>query len=684
MVLGLGAAKFYQAPSDDITIPGEPSIETLDRYNELFPSAGRSTGRVVLEAREGQIAEHAEVITTLASDLVDVPGVSGAISPLENPLAVSEDGTVAYITLDLEEEMDSIDVATTDGVTELVEDARTSSLAVEMGGDIVDRIPDEIIGAGEMVGVVLSLVILLIALGSIVAAGLPIIVSLLTVAAGAAGLFALSEVIDINATTPALAIMLGLAVGIDYSLFVINKYRFYLLQGKKHREAAGATISTAGYAVAFAAVTVVIALAALGVMNIPFITTMGLAAAATVVLAALAAVTLLPAMFGVVGMRIFYGKTRKAIAEAQKTGKEQKLHKGEKSKLYRWAEFITRRPIIFTVLALALIATIALPARDMQLALPTDEFAPSESTERKAFDMLTRGFGPGVNAPLLVLAEDIDNPLHAQEIAENISDLDSVDMAILADMTDDQTAAVVQVIPEYGPTDERTMDIISDIRDADTAQDLAGDASLGVTGSTAIQMDVDRRLAEALLPYIAIVVGLTFLLLIAVFRSILVPIKATLSLMLSVAVMFGAMVAVFQWGWFGVVEDTAPLVSFIPILAIGILFGLAIDYEFFLATNMHEEYERTGKVRQSIVRGFSTGAPVVIAASVIMTAVFAGFTTNADETIRTMGLGLAIGIFMDAFVVRMVLIPAVMQLMGRAAWWLPKWLQKILPKVPIE
>lgn len=765
-VLGILAAQFYKTPSDAISIPGTEAQKTLDRFGELFPEAGKGTGRVVFEARQGTtISSHKSDIEAAVKQLEGVEGVSQVVSPFMLDDTISNDGKVAYATVALTEKPNAISKETMAGVDRVVQDARSSGLSVEMGGDVINKVPGEILGVGEIAGVVLALAVLVVTLGSLVAAGLPIAIALVTVVGGASGLFALSQVVDITSTTPVLAIMLGLAVGIDYSLFIVNKYRYYLLGGYSYHESAARAAATAGNAVIFAAATVVIALSALAVVQIPFMTNMGLSAAATVALAAMVAVTLLPALFGVVGGRVFSGKTRAKIVAAQKRGPQESHRVSHTTIWYRWAQMLGKRPIAVLFVSIAVIAAIAWPVRSLNLGLPTDEFAARDTTERKAYESLKRGFGAGFNGPLVIVAENVPTVsdadrqavrtqleaafneqvtrqqaeqaayfeqkatavqtpedalnLHNEmiaaqvegeakkaaaqteleakitqysqlyqlnKIAENISKRDGVAKAMPLLATDDTTKGVIQVIPSTGPSDAGTVALIRDLRDRNVIAEVTGnhDVTFGVTGSTALQTDINDKLAHALPQYLLVVVGLSFVLLLIVFRSILVPLKATLGFLLSVAAMFGAMVAVFQWGWFGIADAPGPLVSFIPIISIGVLFGLAMDYEFFLVSSIHEEYERTKKPREAVINGFAIGSKVVVAAAVIMVAVFAGFVTNHDVTIQAMGFGLAVGIFVDAFIVRLMIVPAVLTLLGKYAWWLPKWLNRYVPHVSIE
>ncbi|MFZ2126487.1 MAG: MMPL family transporter [Candidatus Microsaccharimonas sp.] len=701
-LLAVTASQFIKPTSTSISIPGTEAQQALDRFGELFPSAGKGSGRIVLEAPSGKtLDDYQTIISTLVTKADEVEGVSEAISPYLNPRAMSSDRTIAYVQLQLDNELSGIKDTTTDSVQTIVDEARQSGLTVEMGGDIIGRNQGEILGVGEVAGVVLALVVLVMTLGSLLSAGMPLATALISIGVSMAGLFSLSQVIDISSTTPVLAVMLGLAVGIDYSLFIISKYKSYLLDGYQNKEAAAKAIGTAGNAVIFAAATVVIALSALTVAQIPFMTTMGLAGAATVALAAIVSVTLVPALLGLAGDRTFRGKTKQAIKQAQAKGPHESHRVSHKTFWYRWGAAITRRPIIILVGAVLLVAAIALPVRDLQLGLPTDQYAAQETTQRKAYDILTKGFGPGFNGPLLVVVEGLPKVseqaiaqlgpqnatiLQLAMVAQKVATVDGVAQALPALVTDDGTKGVIQIVPTTAPSDPATLDLIQYLRDTSHQESLAGldGVTFSVTGSTALQADINDKLTSALPLYLGVVVGLSLILLMVAFRSILIPIKATLGFLLSVLAMFGALVAVFQWGWFGIADAPGPIISFIPIIAIGVLFGLAMDYEFFLVSSMHEAYGRTGKAKQAVIDGFGLGSKVVTAAGIIMVAVFAGFILNHDATIQAIGFGLALGILVDAFIIRMTIVPAVMTLLGKSAWWLPKWLDKILPHISIE
>ena len=708
--------------------------------NEVFPSSSARTGRIVFEAPQGKtLANYSSSVEELAAQVAAVEGVKGVVSYQQNPSALSEDGTIGYLTVQVDVNGGTPDESTLEQVDSLVSDARQSTgLTIEAGGDLISNAPGEIVGANEASGVVIALIVLIITLGSLVAAGLPIITALITVGISMAALLTLSGVMEIGSTTPVLALMLGLAVGIDYSLFIVNRYRTFVREGYALQDAAGKAIATAGNAVLFAAATVVIALASLAVVQIPFMTTMGLAAAATVALAAVVAITIIPAFLGVAKYRVFGRKVRKAIVAQQKAHKIKKQQIDHGTIWYKLGEFLLKFRKTTLVVALGLVVLVALPAPNLVRGLPTDETAAKDSSAYKAFELVSKGFGEGANGPLLVLVEDlpavsaedeaavraqltaqytaqlaaqgltpemlppaqqqaaiakIDNQVaqyapyyQAQLVATNIAKLDNVAAAQAVQTAENGTIAVVQVTPKTGPSDDATKDLVVTLRDTETQKQVTGGdtVTLGVTGTTALLIDINTKLADALPVYLAVVIGLSLILLMVAFQSVLIPIKATLGFLLSVFAMFGALVAVFQWGWFGIAEAPGPIVSFIPIIAIGILFGLAMDYEFFLVSGMQEAYHKTKDAKKAVVQGYALGSRVVVAAGLIMISVFAGFIGNHDSTIQSIGFALALGIFIDAFVVRMVIVPIVMSYLGKAAWWLPKWLARILPKISIE
>ena len=487
---------------------------------------------------------------------------------------------------------------------------------------------------------------------------------------------------DIGSTTPTLATMIGLAVGIDYALFILARYRSELDHTDDREEAAGIAVGTAGSAVVFAGLTVLIALSALSVVGIPFLTTMGIAAAATVFIAVLVALTLLPALLGLMKSKAFGGRVRRAHPKRDADGKL--LNNG-----VRWARFIGRKPAAVVILVVVALGALAIPLKNLHLAFPSDSTASSQTTQRKASDLIADSFGPGRDAPLLVVVDgraigDTESRNKAYgEVADWAAGQKGVANAQVVAQNEDGSGAQVLVTPKYSADDTRTEDLLADLRAGQAGIEDKTATQTGVTGLTAITTDVSERLSHALPIYLGVVIGLAFLLLMLVFRSILVPLTATFGFLLSVLATLGATVAVFQQGAFGLMEGQ-PIVSFMPIFLIGLVFGLAMDYQVFLVTRMREAHVHGATTREAVVDGFRNSARVVAAAAVIMISVFGAFMLIDEPIIKSMGFALAIAVFLDAFVIRMALIPALMYLIGEKAWWLPRWLDRLLPNVDVE
>lgn len=673
------AAVHMREPSDSFEIPGTEAQQAIQRLESEFPGSGGAQVSMVFAAPEGQsitsyLPQVQTTITELrgseavadVTDTLSLLGAGSAQPDAEPPRAI-------IIPATLKDPTGEVSEASIEAVTAIAEQNSRDGLRIEVGG-LGQQGPGEVLGVGEIAGVVVAALVLIITLGSLIAAGMPLAIALVGVGTGAALIYAVGGFVDITATTPVLAIMLGLAVGIDYALFIITRYRHYLAEKLQPLEAMGRTAGTAGNAVVFAALTVIIALAALSVVGIPFLTSMGLAAAGTVALVALIAITLLPALIGFAGRRILPRKQRMGTASEMATPRF----------IHGWSKLSSAKPWLTVSAIVVALGLLAIPVTSLRLGLPDASTAEPGTTQREAYDLISETYGPGYNAPLVML---LDLPAGSTQadlaaVAERVSSYSP--NAIPTEVNQAGAAGIITVIPPEGPSAESTRELIATLR---TNQDfITGEEATGlaITGNTALAVDVDSKLAAALPVYLGVVVGLSLLLLIVVFRSLLVPLKATLGFLLSVGASFGLVVVVFQWGWFGFFEPS-PIVSFLPVLMIGILFGLAMDYQFFLVSGMHEAFAAEKRKPADAVRiGFERGAPVVVAAALIMTAVFAGFIFSHDTIIRMIGFGLAVGVLIDAFIVRMTLVPAIMYLFGRAAWWLPKRLDKALPDINIE
>jgi RND superfamily putative drug exporter len=728
-IAGLSAA-ISKPMQDEFSIPGIPSEQAQTLQQELFPGAKSAYdgagATVVVAVPEGHTLaepEYSAKVDALVADLRDTPQLSqGAqlVNPVTaaaaqrkqvvdgavaagQPRGVAEANAAALSPLSPDERVGTItwnfavdkptDVqkATQDDVNAAIADARETGLTVEVNGSGMQsfELPG---GSSELIGIAVAALVLVLTFGSLVAAGLPIVTALVGVGIGALGVTGATAFVNVGSTTPILATMLGLAVGIDYALFILSRYRAELQRTGDREEAVGLAVGRAGSAVVFAGLTVVIALAALSVVGIPLLTSMGIAAAATVLVAVLIALTLLPAVLGLLKSRAFAGRVRAdrivAGGSDEPVTSRRQLHDRENGGV-RWAQRVGRHPVVFGLLGVVLLGSLTVPVKDLHLALPTDSTASTETSARRAADLLDGAFGPGRSAPILLVVdarEAGDKAAAGKAIGEVTAwaarqgDVRNAQVIALNEAGD---GAQVLITPKSGGDDVATENLLADLRDGQAEQERATGTTLGVTGLTAIQTDVSERLSGALVPYLAIVVGLAFVLLMMVFRSVLVPLTATIGFLLSVLATLGLTVLVFQEGTFGLFE-AAPIMSFMPILVIGIVFGLAMDYQVFLVTRMREAYVHGTSATQSVVEGFRFSARVVTAAAAIMISVFAAFVLQDQALIQSIGFALAAAVLFDAFVVRMTLIPAVMNLLGDKAWWLPRWLDRLLPNVDVE
>ncbi|MFE5816504.1 MMPL family transporter [Streptomyces sp. NPDC056479] len=689
---GVGAASAPAAGTTSFSIPGTEAQKAFDLLEQRFPgmSADGATARVVFKAPDGQKmtdAGHKATVQETVKELSDGSEVASVADPY-TAKAVSKDGTIAYASVKYEVSGMELQDSSREALEDAAQDARDAGLTVEVGGDALQTTPET--GATEIIGIGVAAVVLVITFGSLIAAGLPLLTALIGVGIGISTITALASALELGSTTSTLAMMIGLAVGIDYALFIVSRYRAELAEGREREEAAGRAVGTAGSAVVFAGLTVVIALVGLSVVNIPMLTKMGIAAAGTVVIAVLIALTMIPALLGYAGKKVRPAGTRSRWMGGNRAEKKAAAGKAKPNMGTRWASFVVRRPIAVLLLAVIGLGAAAIPAGSLELGLGDDGSQPTSTTQRRAYDLLSDGFGPGFNGPLMVVVdakgkEDPDAVF--QQVGDDIKGLKNVVTVTPAAPNKAGDTATITVIPKSKPSSVTTEDLVHSIRDKGAEVKADTDATVLVTGSTAMNIDVSQKLNDALLPYLALVVGLAFLLLIVVFRSILVPLKAALGFLLSVMAALGAVVAVFQWGWFAGlmgVEETGPVMSMMPIFMVGVVFGLAMDYEVFLVTRMREAYVHGEKPSQAVVTGFKYGARVVTAAAVIMMAVFAGFIGSSESMVKMIGFGLAIAVFFDAFVVRMAIVPAVLALLGKKAWWLPKWLDRALPNVDVE
>ena len=662
----------------------------LDEARAQAEAAGAPAQMLAeLDARQAQLDAGRAELDAGAEDLEAqaLPAEQGAelLEMAKEIRTVSEDGSAAVLNVVFSETQMEITQETKDALVAAFEDSPIDGVKVNYSADISAAVPN-LFGIGEVVGLVVAAVVLVVMLGSLVAAGLPLLTALIGVGIGALGALAFSGVVEMASITPILGLMLGLAVGIDYALFIVNRHRRQLKAGYSLQESIALANGTSGNAVVFAGATVFIALLALNITGIPFLGLMGTVGAACVAVAVLIAVTLTPALLKIAGMRVLSRKERAALdahteAAAAGTGRPETV----KAKAMG-----TGRAVLTVVAAIAGLLLIAIPALDLRQNLPDGSAEAHDSSQYQAYAAVSEKFGEGQNGTLLVVAEVPDasteeESLAAQaEIARTIFDQEDVAAVAPIGSSEDWTVSAFQVIPKEGPTSESTETLVHTLRDMSP---LNGEYEIGVAGSASGNIDISDKLSDALPVYLGVVVGLSLLILILVFRSIFVPVIATLGFILSYFAALGGVVAIYQWGWlsavFGV-ETPGPILSFLPTILVGILFGLAMDYMLFLGSGMREAYAHGAPARLAVAQGVRAGRSVVTAAAIIMAAVFGGFIFSHSTMIRPIGFALAFGVLLDAFVVRMLLIPALMHLAGDKAWWLPKWLDKILPDVDVE
>ncbi|RAP77026.1 MMPL family transporter [Paenibacillus montanisoli] len=719
--------------SSEMKIEGTESQKVLDQLAKELPAASGGQASIVFTAPEGERLDTQERIPLIQKAVNDVYQLEYVINPAElaaqagasnaaggdqaaqtgeanaeagqgaeasqaqapyGPLIVngvpvigvmiSADGSVALFQFQFTVQQTSLPESVPDTVMTAVNGAVHQDPGITV-------IPSEslttktAIGSTEAVGIVVAAVVLFITLGSVVAAGLPLLTALLGVGISVGGAFALSKFIHINDITPVLAIMVGLAVGIDYSLFIVNRQRRMILdQNLGAREAASRAVGTAGSAVFFAGLTVIIALCGMLVIGIGFLSTMAIVAAVSVFVNVLLALTLLPSMLGFVGERICTAKARnKSRALANKT---------RHGLAHRWVNGTVKFRWLIIVGVVAVLGVAAIPVTKMELAIPSGASANLDTTQRQSYDAIAKGFGEGFNGPLLLVAEPQGasgkmTPEIMYQLAQELQKHENVSLVTPMGINQTGDMAIISLIPKTGPTDAATRQLVEDLRAPNSSLAQAAGVTIGVTGFTAINIDMSSKLAEAFPLYIGIIVILSVIILLLVFRSVIIPIKATVGFILSILATFGLATAVYQWGWlhafFGF-DTGGPLLSFMPILVTGILYGLAMDYQVFLVSSMREAYVHGHKGTASVVHGYDLASRVVLAAAVIMVSVFAGFIFAPDAMIKQIGFALAAGILIDAFIVRMTLVPAVMAVFKDRAWWLPKWLDRMLPNLDVE
>lgn len=686
IVLGFG---FGGKLVDSFSIPGTESQAALDRLGQVFPQTAGASAQFVMVAKQGETVDDTDqraAIDDTVAAINKIDRVASVTSPFSQYAthAVSSDRSAVIVSIQFSDGATSVPATTADAVAKTVSIGQKAGMTVAYHGTPFTS-KGVAVSATDGLGVVFAAVVLVVTFGSLLTAGMPLLTAILGVALSAAIVRIIALFTDVSTSAPTLALMLGLAVGIDYGLFIASRHRQQLANGMEVGESIATAVATAGTAVAFAGITVIIALLGLAVVNIPFLTLMGVGAAFAVALAVLGSVTLMPALFSIGGARFAPKPNSKAAKRAIEMSAGGELRTGGA----RWVGLLAKVPALGVILPIVLLGLLAIPAGSLQLSLPNDGQQPKGTQARIAYDLIAEHFGAGSTGPLIVLADITKDDHFTDDLATMATRLKALpDVASVGTATPNATldTAILQVIPKSGPASDSTTALVKQIRGLESEFKHDYDIQISVTGTTAIQSDISQRLLDALVPFALVVVGLSMILLLIVFRSFVVPIKAALGFLLSFFAALGLTVWLVQDGAGESFLNTppGPLLSFMPILVMAIMFGLSMDYEVFLVSGMRESFVHEGEAKPAVRHGFAHGARVVTAAALIMTFVFVAFIPDGSATIKPIALALASGIVLDAFVVRMTLVPSVMLLVGRVAWYLPRWLDRLLPNVDLE
>ena len=672
--------------NDDFTIPGTEAQNASNLLTRKLPALAGGQMQVVFGAHGSATvtdpAAHTAILQTMAN-LKSVGQVASVIDPYTAKL-VSASGQVALGTVQFSPVPAKVKSQTLDNVESAVRPAEAAGLSVDYGGSVYPGWNTRVSELPELVGLIVAFIILMITFGAFAAAGMPILNAIIGVVVTLMGITALASVLTIASASTTVALMLGLSCGIDYGLFILSRHRNNLLQAMTPEESIALAAGTAGSSVVFAALTVIIALCGLTVVGIPFLSVMGLAAAGSVLIALLVALTLLPALLGFAGEKVTHFVrlpwNREHFANVARTAASSP----ERTWGARWAHFVVRFRIPVLIGSIALLLVLAIPALSLELGLPSGASQPTSNTARRAYDLTSAGFGPGFNGPLIVIADPIASAQAAAPIATALSKEPNVLTASI--VAAENGVAVIRVIPKTGPNDEATAHLVHQIRSDRSSIEGQSGARILVGGTTASNIDVSSKLSAAVPTFLVVVVGLAFVLLTFAFRTILVPIKSIIGFLLSMSAAFGSEVAMFQWGWgeriLGVTKTET--ISFLPIIMLAIIFGLSSDYEVFVVSRIKEDFTRHGDARAAVERGTGLAARVVTAAALIMFFIFVAFMVTNNPTIKAIGFGFAIGVFLDAFVVRLTLVPAIMSIVRSKLWYHPNWFAKYVPDPDIE
>jgi putative drug exporter of the RND superfamily len=681
MIAGSAGSDF----SEEFKLPSSDSQEAFDLLEEKFPAQSGETAQIVYKADSGvESPAVKDKLEDVFAKVEKVPHVSEVASPYKRggAAAISDDGKIAYATVQFDVTTEKLRDGETEEVVTTAEDAAGNGLQVALGGQPIEEYrAEEEADISGAVGLLAAVVVLLLTFGSVVAMGLPVITALFALGVGLSLVTLATHVFPTAEFAPQLAFMIGLGVGIDYALFILTRFRNGLDEGLEPRPAAIAAIDTAGRAVLFAGITVIIALMGMMLLGLSFLYGVAMAAAVAVLFTMIAALTLLPALLTIVGRRV----DRLRIPGLGRTPSNP-----EDTRWFRWSREIQRRPVLSAILSGALLLILCIPTLSLRLGTNDAGTDPAGATTREAYNLLAEGFGPGFNGPFQLVAAlpEKGDDTALTELRRTLDKEPGVAETTSVTLNEAGNTGVFQLYPTTSPQSEDTTELLDRIRDeAIPAVEQRTGAQIHVGGINAIFEDFGTAIADKLPLFIGVVVLLSALLLMAVFRSVLVPLKAIVMNLLSIGAAFGLIVAVFQWGWGASligVDSTGPIISFFPIFLFSIVFGLSMDYEVFLMSRIHEEWEHRKDATEAVTRGLALTGRVITAAAAIMVTVFASFMIGDDRIIKLFGLGLAAAVFIDAVIIRSVLVPAIMQLFGEKAWWLPSWLDRILPRLHVE
>ncbi len=669
--------------SDVFGVPGAESQRALDLLRERFPAEAGSDAQLVFRA-EPDVRDPAvrASMEQLFAEIAAVPEVVGVRSPYAVPSQIARDGRTAFAVVQYADQARQVDEANILVLGTLADAVRAPGLRIELGGEAIRAVEMEGPGQSEIYGLLAAAVVLLIAFGSVIAMGLPLLTALGGLVAGFLIITLMARGLDISTIAPSFAAMLGLGVGIDYALFVVTRYREGLAMGQSVEDAVSTAVSTAGRAVIFAGIAVTIALLGLLVIGLPFIANLALATAVVVLTAVVVAVTILPALLAVIGPRI----DRWSLPFLHAAGVPE-----PESFWFRLARMIQRWPALFLMAGLGLLGLLTIPVLDAELGASDDGNNPSSRSSRRAYDLLADGFGPGFNGPLLLVVEQAPalNPVLVGDVRRALERTPNVTAVSSPRFNAARDTAVLTVFPGTSPQDRDTRALVDTIRAEVLPAALGPGAPVhaSVSGATAAFIDVAERISSRTVPFFSLVIGLSFLLLLIAFRSLAVALKAAAMNVVAIGAAFGVVVAVFQWGWGAEligVERTGPVESFLPIFLFAILFGLSMDYEVFLMSRIRERYLEDRDNTAAVAHGLAVSGRVITAAAAIMVTVFASFAFGDSRIIKEFGLGLAVAILLDATIVRLLLVPAIMELLGQVNWWMPAWLDRLLPRISVE